>query len=119
MPLAVHLFILYWGMLSFITPPVALGAFSAASIAQSSPIATGFEAMRLGVAIYLVPFLFVLNPSLIGSGALDVMAMEVLRTGFAIALVAYASQRVLPIMGVISWPSAVAVFCIFDGFSKT
>ena len=56
MPLAVHLFILYWGMLSFITPPVALGAFSAASIAQSSPIATGFEAMRLGVAIYLVLF---------------------------------------------------------------
>ena len=112
MPLAVHLFILYWGMLSFITPPVALGAFSAASIAQSSPIATGFEAMRLGVAIYLVPFLFVLNPSLIGSGALDVMAKEVLRTGFAIALVAYASQRVLPIMGVISWPSAVAVFSV-------
>ena len=112
MPLAVHLFILYWGMLSFITPPVALGAFSAASIAQSSPIATGFEAMRLGVAIYLVPFLFVLNPSLIGSGTLDVMAKEVLRTGFAIALVAYASQRVLPIMGVISWPSAVAVFSL-------
>jgi TRAP transporter 4TM/12TM fusion protein len=112
MPLAVHLFILYWGMLSFITPPVALGAFSAASIAQSSPIATGFEAMRLGVAIYLVPFLFVLNPSLIGSGALDVMVKEVLRTGFAIALVAYASQRVLPIMGVISWPSAVAVFSV-------
>ncbi len=64
--LAVHLFILYYGMVSYITPPVALGAFAAATMAKTSPMATGFEAMRLGGAIYLIPFFFVLNPALIG-----------------------------------------------------
>ncbi|MEE4347784.1 MAG: TRAP transporter fused permease subunit, partial [Paracoccaceae bacterium] len=64
--LAVHLFILYWGMVSFITPPVALGAFAASTMAGSNPIATGFEAMRLGGVIYIMPFFFVLNPALVG-----------------------------------------------------
>ena len=67
-PMSVHLFILYWGMLSFITPPVALGAFAAASIAGSSALATGFKAMRLGSVIYFIPFFFVLEPALILSG---------------------------------------------------
>ncbi len=64
-PMAVHLFILYWAMLSFITPPVALGAYAAASIAQARPLATGIAAMRLGSVIYFIPFMFVLNPALI------------------------------------------------------
>jgi TRAP transporter 4TM/12TM fusion protein len=68
-PMSVHLFILYWGMLSFITPPVALGAFAAASIAGASPLATGFKAMRLGSVIYFIPFFFVLNPALILVGS--------------------------------------------------
>lgn len=66
--IAVHLFLLYWGMISFITPPVAIGAFAAATIAQSNPMKTGLEAMRLGSIIYFVPFFFVLNPALIGRG---------------------------------------------------
>tara|TARA_R110002073_G_scaffold7568_1_gene43005 strand:- start:2488 stop:4455 length:1968 start_codon:yes stop_codon:yes gene_type:complete len=67
-PLAVHLFILYWGMLSFITPPVALGAFAAASIAGAGAIESGFAAMRLGIATYLIPFFFVLAPALVLQG---------------------------------------------------
>jgi TRAP-type uncharacterized transport system fused permease subunit len=68
--LAVHLFILYWGMVSFITPPVALGAFAAASMAGANAFSTGFEAMKLGGVIYVIPFFFVLNPALIGQGPL-------------------------------------------------
>ena len=68
-PLAVHLFMMYWGMISFITPPVAIGAYAAASVAKADPLATGFEAMRLGSIIYFVPFFFVLNPALIGQGS--------------------------------------------------
>ncbi|WP_119421808.1 TRAP transporter permease [Desertibaculum subflavum] len=64
-PLAVHMFLLYWGMLSFITPPVALAAFAGASIAKTDPMATGFEAMRLGTIIYFIPFFFVFNPALL------------------------------------------------------
>lgn len=67
--LAVHLFILYWGMVSFITPPVALGAFAGASLAGTSPMKASFAAMRLGSVIYIVPFFFVLNPALIGQGS--------------------------------------------------
>jgi len=66
--MAVHLFILYWGMLSFITPPVALGAYAAASIAESHPMRTGFQAMRLGSIIYFIPFFFVLDPAFIFRG---------------------------------------------------
>lgn len=68
-PMAVHLFILYWGMVSFITPPVALAAFAAAPIARVSQWAIGWQSMRLGTIIYLVPFLFVYNPELLLKGA--------------------------------------------------
>lgn len=67
-PLASHMFIMYWGMLSFITPPVALAAFAAASVAQVSAMRAGWEAMRLGVIIYFIPFFFVFNPALVLQG---------------------------------------------------
>jgi TRAP transporter 4TM/12TM fusion protein len=73
-PMAVHLFILYWGMVSFITPPVALAAFAAAPIARVSQWAIGWQSMRLGTIIYVVPFLFVYNPELLLKGrAVDVV----------------------------------------------
>ena len=67
-PLSVHLFILYWAVLSYITPPVALGAYAAASIAESNPLKTGFAAMRLGSVIYIIPFIFVLDAAFILQG---------------------------------------------------
>ncbi len=67
-PLAVHFFVMYWGMASFITPPVALGSFAAASLAGASPMETGLQSMRLGITTYIVPFFFVLNPALILHG---------------------------------------------------
>lgn len=75
-PLAVHLFIMYWGMISFITPPVALATFAASSIARTSPFRIGFQAVRLGAVIYIVPFFFVLNPALIlRGGPLEVISV--------------------------------------------
>ncbi|MCC6720236.1 MAG: TRAP transporter fused permease subunit [Acetobacteraceae bacterium] len=67
-PIAVHLFIMYWGMVSFITPPVALAAFAASSVAKASPMQTGLQAMKIGAIIYFVPFFFVMNPSLVLQG---------------------------------------------------
>lgn len=69
--MAVHMFILYWGMLSFITPPVALGAFAAATVAGANFMRTGLEAMRLGSIIYFIPFFFVLDPAFILKGDWD------------------------------------------------
>lgn len=67
-PLAVHLFVMYWGMVSFITPPVALASFAAAPLAGVSAMRIGWQSLRLGTAIYLVPFCFVLNPALLLKG---------------------------------------------------
>jgi TRAP transporter 4TM/12TM fusion protein len=64
-PIAAHLFVLYFGMMSFITPPVCFAAFAAANIAGSPPMATGFTAMRLGWLAYVIPFLFVYSPTLL------------------------------------------------------
>lgn len=68
-PIASHLFILYWGMLSYITPPVALASITAANIAGSNPIMTGFQSMRMGITLFLLPFIFVYNPALIMNGS--------------------------------------------------
>ena len=67
-PMAAHLFILYFGMMSMITPPVAIAAFAAASLTDEDPMATGFAAMRFGWFAYLVPFLFVATPELLMEG---------------------------------------------------
>ena len=67
-PIAAHLFALYFGMLSMITPPVAIAAFAAATVANSEPMKTGFSAVTFGWSAYLVPFLFVLAPELLFEG---------------------------------------------------
>jgi TRAP transporter 4TM/12TM fusion protein len=66
--MAVHMFIFYWGMLSSITPPVAIASFAAAGIAGAPAMKTGWESMRVGSIIYFIPFFFVLNPSLLLQG---------------------------------------------------
>jgi len=76
-PLAVHLFVMYWGMVSFITPPVALATFAAAPLAGVSAMRIGWQSMRLGTAIYLVPFCFVLNPALLLKGDPAFVALSV------------------------------------------
>ena len=64
-PLAAHLFILYYSMVSNWTPPVALACFAASTISGASANRTGLIAMRLGIMAYLLPFLFVYSPALI------------------------------------------------------
>jgi TRAP-type uncharacterized transport system fused permease subunit len=65
LPIAAHLFIFYFGMLSMVTPPVCLASYAAASIGKTDPIKTGWEAMRLCAIAYVVPFLFVFSPTLL------------------------------------------------------
>ena len=93
--LAVHLFLMYWGMISFITPPVAIGAFAAATVAKAAPMKTGFEAMRLGSIIYFVPFFFVLNPALIGRGEASEIIIVLVTTVAGITLISGGLQGYL------------------------
>jgi len=63
--LQAHLFILYFAVMSAITPPVAVAAFAAAGIADANPYQIGFRAVRLGIVAFVVPFLFVYQPALL------------------------------------------------------
>lgn len=94
-PLASHMFVMYWGMLSFITPPVALAAFAAASVANVSPMRAGIEAMRLGAIIYVVPFFFVFNPALLLQGGWIENLQAISTALVGVALVSAALQGYL------------------------
>lgn len=67
-PLAAHMFILYLGMMSFITPPIAIAAFFAANMAGAKPFRTSLLAMQFSWTAYLVPFMFVFSPTLLFQG---------------------------------------------------
>jgi TRAP transporter 4TM/12TM fusion protein len=67
-PMAAHMFALYFGCLSAITPPVAIGAYAAAGLADANPMKTGFIAWRLGLAGFIVPFMFVYAPEILLEG---------------------------------------------------
>nr|WP_325248933.1 TRAP transporter fused permease subunit [Amylibacter sp.] len=112
--LAVHLFILYWGMVSYITPPVALGAFAASTMAGSNPIATGFEAMRLGGVIYIAPFFFVLNPALIGQAPAWEVMVALSCALIGVALISSALQGYIslvgPVQGALEYPLRILLF---------
>lgn len=68
--LPAHLFIVYFSIISAITPPVAVAAFAAAGIADANPNRVGFLAVRLGLAAFIVPFIFVYQPALLMQGSI-------------------------------------------------
>jgi TRAP transporter 4TM/12TM fusion protein len=64
-PLAAHLFIFYFGMMSMVTPPVALAAYTAAAIARANIMRSSFSAFRLSLVGFMLPYAFVLNPTIL------------------------------------------------------
>lgn len=95
-PVAAHLFVIYWAAASYITPPVALAAFAAASIAKTPPMATGFMAMRLGVVKYIIPFCFALNPALVAQGSLGDIATALIFAIVGVFIMAAGFEGWLP-----------------------
>jgi len=99
-PLSVHLFIMYWGMASYITPPVALSAFAGAGLAGSDPMKTAFKSMQFGFVKYFIPFFFVLNPAILLHGpAWDIVTSFVLVCGSVVS-VSYSLEGYLPWFGI-------------------
>jgi TRAP-type uncharacterized transport system fused permease subunit len=96
-PIAAHMFLFYFGCLSFITPPVCVDAFIAAGISGGHPFRTGFRAMRLGFAAYLVPWAFIFNPGILMVGS----PQQIITTFFFVTL------------------GSVAVGSAFEGFLLT
>jgi TRAP-type uncharacterized transport system fused permease subunit len=70
------MFVLYFGMLSMITPPVALAAYAAANIAKAGVMETGWAAVRIGWVKFVLPFMFVLSPTLLMIGTPAAIAYD-------------------------------------------
>ena len=90
--LGVHLFAFYFASISGITPPVALASFAAAAIARSGIWETSFAAMRIGVAAFLIPFLFIYSPELLLKGSPSEIAVATLRALSAVVCLAAAVE---------------------------
>jgi TRAP-type uncharacterized transport system fused permease subunit len=90
-PIAAHLFCYYFAVVSCITPPVAVCAYAAASIAQSDPVKTGWEAFKLGVAGFVIPFIFVYHTGLLFQGSL----LGILITTIRAVLIVYIAATVM------------------------
>lgn len=69
-PIAAHMFVFYFAIVSNITPPVALAAYAASSIADANPNKTGFQAMKLGILAFIIPFAFCYDQGLLLSSGL-------------------------------------------------
>ncbi len=114
-PIAAHMFILYFGMLSMITPPIALAAFAAATISGARPMSTGLEAMRLGWVAYVIPMLFIFSPPLLMQGSFIEIAITFIITVIgiyfvSISIVGYFRHK---LSAIIRWSLLVAgVFTI-------
>jgi TRAP-type uncharacterized transport system fused permease subunit len=85
-PMAAHMFVMYNGMLSMITPPVAFAAYAAANIARTDGWTTGWVACLVGWSTFILPFLFVLTPSLLMDGAVIEIVLNLSRVLFGLFL---------------------------------
>ncbi|WP_238373340.1 TRAP transporter permease [Heliomarina baculiformis] len=93
--MAANLFIFYFGCLSGVTPPVALTTYAAAGIAGSNPWSTGIEAVKVGIASFLIPFMFIYTPSLLLDGAWYRIAIDSVTAAIGIICLAAAVQGYL------------------------
>jgi TRAP transporter 4TM/12TM fusion protein len=91
-PMAAHMFILYYGCLSMISPPVAVAAFVAANLAGADPNRTGWVAMAFGWTIFVIPFLFVYSGTLLLKGDPLMIAVDFVT---AVAAVWFVSAAVM------------------------
>lgn len=128
--MSAHLFIVYFAAISAITPPVAVAAYAASGISEGNPNSTGVQAVKLSIAAYLVPFVFMYRPGLLMDGSLFDIAYATVVTGIGVLCVASGLEgylrgpirsslyRLLLIAGgiVFIWPagwSDIAGFVIF------
>lgn len=114
-PLGAHLFLFYFGLMSMITPPIAMGSIVAAQVAGASIWTTGYYGLRLGISAYLLPFLWIYNPALLLNGSAIEIAIILVNCGAAVMLLR-SSMLPSPLRGFPDWlfamvAVALAIFC--------
>jgi len=80
--IAAHMFVFYFGIIADITPPVALAAYAGSAIAKSNPIKTGLTASRLAITAFIIPYIFVFNPTMLWVGASPLTVVQIIVTSF-------------------------------------
>lgn len=116
-PLAAHLFIFYYGTLSAITPPVALAAYAAAGISQTSPMKVAIVACRLALVAFIVPFMFVYGPALILVGSAGSIAFAIVTAligvyAIGVSLEGYFLSRINIVNRVILFGGAILLIMV-------
>jgi len=116
-PISAHLFILYFGMMSMITPPVALASFTAAMLAKTDPLKTSLASLRVGWAAFMLPFIFVQSSGLAMEGDIQniveamvfsivgIVAITIAITGFWQAPMKLYERAILISLGLLTLPS--------------
>jgi TRAP transporter 4TM/12TM fusion protein len=120
-PMAAHMYVMYFGMLSMITPPVAIAAYAAANIARVSGWTTGWTAVVVGWSTFFIPFLFVLEPSLLMDGPAWAIAWNLARNLLGIfvgtaAVVGYGWMPMSPLARVLYGAAALAILIPANAF---
>lgn len=87
-PLAAHLFVFYFACLSFLTPPICLAVYTAASISNTGAMKVALQAIRLGIAAYIIPFIFAISPELLMNGSAFDIGFNVVSSILGISFVA-------------------------------
>ena len=93
--LSAHMFVLYYAILSEITPPVCLSAYAGASIAGANAMQTGWRAFRLGIVAYIIPFIFVFQPALLLTGEFSHVAQALVTSFIGVITLAGGMQGYL------------------------
>ena len=114
-PLVAHMFIFYYAVLSAITPPVALASFAAAGLARGSLWGTSLKALKFGMATFIVPYMFYMNPVLLAQGKLPAILQALATAAIGVVLLAFATEgfmlRPLPLLPRLL-VGAAALLCI-------
>ena len=91
-PLVAHFFVFYFAVISAITPPVALAAYAASAIANTDPLRTSVTSFKVGLAAFIVPFMFFYSPALLGEGTWAEIARVVATASIGIYLLTASVQ---------------------------
>lgn len=109
-PIAAHMFILYWGLLSDLTPPTAVSCFVAAPIAGAQPMKVALKATRLGTILYIIPFFFVIAPSLVMQGSWWDIGVNFVTAMIGVTLLGGSLEKYILGIGDVSTPVAAVGF---------
>jgi len=133
-PLAAHLFVFYFGIMADLTPPVCLAAFTGAGIAGGNPSSTGFQATRIALVAYLIPYTFIYTPTILLEGAewlpllilvvaslCGVITLAAALQGWMYRNLSFAARAVFMVAGIAAfWPDyrvkSIAAIAILTSF---